>query len=82
MGRVRGDPLVLVTLFFAAAVLSMGGVYALIPSVLSGPTLGQFMIFLALAFALGVSLLVIGRVFWIVARVKQKLSAAGISKKN
>jgi len=82
MGRVRGDPLVLVTLFFGAAVLSMGGVYALIPSVLTGPTPGQFVVFLALAFALGFSLLVIGRVFWIVARVKQRPLAADPSKKK
>ncbi len=68
MGIVKGNPLMSVTLFFGSAVLSMGGLYALIPSALSAPDASLVAIIAALAISLAFSLLIVGRTFWVVAR--------------
>ncbi len=71
MGLVRGNPIMIVTLFFGAAVVSMGGVYALIPSLLRGPSLLTLTVAGALAISLGFSVLVVARTFWVVTRANQ-----------
>ncbi len=68
MGLVKGNPVMLVLLFFGAAVLSMGGIYALVPSTLERPTLGLVGVVSALSISLAFSLLVVGRTFWVVAK--------------
>ncbi len=75
MGLVKGNPVMLVTLFFGAAVLSMGGLYALLPSILHGPTLGQMAVAVALGISLVFSVLVIGRIFWVISRTSRKASS-------
>jgi len=82
MGSVKGNPIILVTLFFGAAVLSMGGIYALIPAILDQPTLGSAAILVALCLSLGFSLLVIGRVFWVVSRATRRPAAVKLSEKR
>jgi xanthosine utilization system XapX-like protein len=69
MGLVRGNPLVLVALFFGAAVLLMGGLYALFPMAIKDPNPVLIAIMGALGLSLAFSLLVIGRIFWVIARV-------------
>ncbi len=72
MGLIKGNPVMLVTLFFGAAVLSSGGVYALVPSLLERPTPGTIALVTALSISLCFSLLVVGRTFWIVAGAAQR----------
>ena len=68
MGLVKGNPVMLVALFFGAAVISMGGLYALLPELTHGPSLGQLAVAAALLVSLGFCILVVGRVFWVVSR--------------
>lgn len=65
---VRGNPVLLVALFFGAAVLLMGGIYALVPSVLKAPTLLSVTVLGALCVSILFSVLIVGRVFWVVAK--------------
>ena len=76
MGFVKGNPVMLVTLFFGAAVLSMGGAYAVVKSFLDHPSLGYAVVLIALCISLGLSLLIIGRIFWVVSRGSGKSAAA------
>ncbi len=76
MGIVKGNPLMIVTLFFGAAVLSMGGIYALVPSMLADPSFGAVALVAALCVSLGFSLLIVGRTFWVVARSSQRRRSA------
>lgn len=71
---VKGNPIMLVTLFFGAAVLSMGGIYAIVPTILERPTVGMAAILVALVLSLSFSLLVIGRVLWVVSRAPRRSS--------
>ncbi len=68
MGIVKGNPLMIVTLFFGAAVLSMGGIYSLVPSLLAEPDGRIIAIVAALCISMGFSLLIVGRTFWVVAQ--------------
>lgn len=68
MALVRGNSVVIVALFFGAAVLLMGGIYALGPSFLKGPTPLSITVMVALSASLLFTMLVIGRVFWVVSR--------------
>jgi hypothetical protein len=68
MALVRGNPVLLVALFFGAAVLLMGGIYALTPPVLKAPTPLSVTVLGALCVSLLFSMLIIGRVFWVVAK--------------
>lgn len=68
MGLVRGNPLMLVTLFFGAAVLLMGTLYAVVPMVLRDATPVAIAAMLALGASLTFCLLIVGRVFWVMAR--------------
>lgn len=68
MGLVRGDPLMLVTLFFGAAVLLMGTLYAVIPMVMRDATPIAIAATLALGASLTFCLMIVGRVFWVMAR--------------
>jgi vacuolar-type H+-ATPase subunit I/STV1 len=68
MALVRGNPVLLVALFFGAAVLLMGGIYTLVPSVLKAPTPLSVMVLGALCVSLLFSIMIIGRVFWVVAK--------------
>lgn len=79
---VKGNPLMLVTLFFGAAVLSMGGIYAIIPTILERPTFGLATILVALGLSLGFSLLVIGRVFWVVSRAPRRSTTENASEER
>ncbi len=72
MGLVKGNPPMIVTLFFGAAVVSMGGIYALVPSLLDRPSIGAVSLTVFLGLALGFSLLVVGRTLWVVAKVQRK----------
>lgn len=72
MGVIRGDPVALVVLFFLAAVVSMGGIYALAPAMFSAPSIAQVALVAALGVSLGFSMLVIGRIFWILGRPARK----------
>ncbi len=72
MGLVKGNPPMIVTLFFGAAVVSMGGIYALIPSLLDRPSIGVISLTIFLGIALGFSLVVVGRTLWVVAKVPRK----------
>ncbi len=76
MGLVRGDPLILVTLFFGAAVLLMGTLYAVVPMVIRDATLVSVAVMLALGASLGFCLLVVGRIFWVVAKRTYKSKPA------
>lgn len=68
MGLVRGDPVVLVAMFFGAAVLLMGGLYAFAPAVFREPTPVSVATLGALVLSLGFCILVLGRIFWVVSR--------------
>lgn len=68
MALVRGNPVLLVALFFGASVLLMGGIYALVPSVLKAPTPLSVTVLGALSVSILFSMLIIGRVFWVVAK--------------
>jgi vacuolar-type H+-ATPase subunit I/STV1 len=68
MALVRGNPVLLVALFFGAAVLLMGGIYALAPSVARAPTPLSVTVLGALCLSILFTLLIIGRVFWVVAK--------------
>ena len=68
MGIIKGNPIALVAMFFGAAVLLMGGLYALVPRVMKDPSPVLISIAVLLALSLGFALLIIGRVFWVIAR--------------
>lgn len=82
MGLVKGNPIALVVLFFGSSVVSMGGIYALIPEVLDGPSLAQIALIDALAVSLLFSMLMIARVFWVVGRPSRNARAASASGKR
>lgn len=82
MGLVKGSPVALVTLFFGAAVVSMGGLYALLPAITSHPTLVQMGVFAALGMSLVFSMLVVARVFWVVAQSTRKTKIAKPTQKR
>jgi len=65
-----------VVLFFGAAVVSMGGIYAFVPALLNGPSLAQIAVVGALSVSLFFSVLVIARVFWVVGRPTRNARAA------
>ena len=77
MGFVRGNPVMLVTLFFGTAVLLMGGLYAIVPMVLRNATPALIAAMLALAVSLAFCLTIAGRVLWVVARDTHRTSARG-----
>jgi hypothetical protein len=76
MGLVKGNPLALVVLFFGAAVVSMGGLYALAPALLNGPSVAQIVVAGALGVSLFFSILVVARVFWVVGKPTRNARAA------
>ncbi len=82
MGLVKGNPLALVVLFFGAAVVSMGGLYALAPAMLDGPSLVQTVVVGALGVSLCFSILVVARVFWVVGTQTRKTKAIRASGKR
>ena len=75
MGIVRGNPLMLVTLFFAAALLLMGSLYAVVPIVLREGTLASVAAMLGLGASLAFCLVIVGRIFWVVARGTYRTNA-------
>jgi len=75
LGLVRGDPVVLVAMFFGAAVLLLGGLYAMVPSVLSDPSAGSIALTAGLGLSLGFCMLVLGRIFWVVGRASNRARA-------
>ncbi len=58
----------IVALFFGAAVLSMGGMYSLVPSLLERPSIVLLGAVALLGISLGFSLIVVGRTFWVLSR--------------
>lgn len=82
MGLVKGDPVMLVVLFFGAAVLSLGGIYALVPATIERPTFESMAILVGLCLSLGFSLLVIGRVFWVLSKSSRRSTPAKASGKK
>ncbi len=82
MAHVRGNPVLIFALFFGAAVLLMGGIYAMAPSVLKGPTPLSITVIVALSASLLFTMLVIGRVFWVVSKDSRRARGAGQSDRK
>ncbi len=82
MGLVRGDPVVLVAMFFGAAVLLLGGLYGMVPAVLRDPSAASITLTAALGLSLGFCMLVLGRIFWVVGRASKRAGANRISARK
>jgi hypothetical protein len=68
MGLIRGNPVTLVTLFFGAAVLLTGGLYAYFPIAMNKPDLVSMTLVSALGLSLLLTMTILARIFWVTAR--------------
>ncbi len=82
MGLVRGNPPVLVALFFGAAVILMGGLYALVPIAARSPSLPVVAVTVGLGASMLFCMTVLGRIFWVLARNTYGKGAAKASGKQ
>jgi hypothetical protein len=82
MGFVRGNPPVLVALFFGAAVILMGGLYALVPMALKTPSLSLVAVSIGLGASMLFCMVVIARIFWVLARNTYGKGSARASNKQ
>lgn len=76
MGRVRGNPNVLLLLFFGLAVFLTGSLYAVADRAWAGRGLIDTVTVAGLVVSLGVVLLILLRIVWVAAKATDRTSEA------